>query len=158
MLFYTQYIEYKLSHFIDKSFEAIFGFISVLPGAYSMFRWEAIKGEPLASFFHGLDKSSHTPYEANMFLAEDRVMCLEILVKAGSCYTLSYVPGSVALTDPPSKLSILFKQRRRWINGSLFASLHVLNKIFKIWYSSHGIIRKCFIFTLYGYMLINMVF
>jgi len=82
-LFYTQYIEYKLSHFIDKAFEACFGFISVLPGAFCMFRWEAIKGDPLKSFFHGLDKQSHTPTEANMFLAEDRIMCLEILVKAG---------------------------------------------------------------------------
>ena len=112
MLFLAQYIEYKLSHFIDKAFESIFGFISVLPGAYSMFRWEAIKGDPLASFFHGLDKSNHTPFEANMFLAEDRIMCLEILVKAGSKNILKYVPGSVALTDPPGKLSILFKQRR----------------------------------------------
>mgnify|MGYP000944315997 FL=1 len=66
-----------------------------------MFRWEAIKGEPLASFFHGLDKGSHTPTEANMYLAEDRIMCLEILVKAQSSYILKYVPGSVALTDPP---------------------------------------------------------
>ena len=102
-----------------------------------MFRWEAIKGEPLASFFHGLDKASHTPTEANMYLAEDRIMCLEILVKAQNSYVLKYVPGSVALTDPPGQLSVLFKQRRRWINGSLFASIHVLNKIFKIWKSGH---------------------
>ena len=89
-------------------------------------------------------------------------MCLEILVKAGSKYTLSYIPGSIALTDPPSELSGLFKQRRRWINGSLFASLHVLNKIFKIWHSRHGPrhgpVRKILIFTLYLYMQINMVF
>jgi chitin synthase len=89
----------------------MFGFISVLPGAYCMFRWEAIKGEPLGSFFHGLDKKSHTPYEANMYLAEDRIMCLEILVKVGCRYTLSYVPGSIAKTDPQIKLSMLFKQR-----------------------------------------------
>jgi chitin synthase len=147
-----------LSHFIDKSFEAVFGFISVLPGAYCMFRWKAIKGDPLSSFFHGLDKTSHTPYEANMFLAEDRIMCLEILVKAGERNYLSYVPGSVALTDPPSKLSVLFKQRRRWINGSLFASLHVLSKIFKIFHSNHTIFSKFFVFLLYIYMLFNMVF
>jgi len=73
-----------------------------------------------------------------MFLAEDRIMCLEILVKAGSNWLLRYVPNSIALTDPPDKLTDLFKQRRRWINGSLFASIHVLNKIFKIWHSKHN--------------------
>ena len=36
-LFLAQYIEYKLSHFIDKAFESCFGFISVLPGAFSLF-------------------------------------------------------------------------------------------------------------------------
>jgi len=81
-------MEYKLSHFIDKAFESCFGFISVLPGAFSMFRWQAIKGDPLESFFKGLDKSSHTPKEANAYLAEDRIMCLEILVKVSNNFVL----------------------------------------------------------------------
>lgn len=102
-------MEYKLGHLIDKAFESCFGFISVLPGAYCMFRWEAIKGDPLSSFFIGLNKESHSPVEANMFLAEDRIMCLEILVKVSSKYVLRYVPGSVALTDPPDLLSVMFK-------------------------------------------------
>ena len=42
MLIKAQYVEYKLSHYLDKSFETMFGFISVLPGAFSTFRWEAI--------------------------------------------------------------------------------------------------------------------
>lgn len=37
-----QYVEYKLSHYLDKSMESLFSFNSVLPGAFSMFRWEAI--------------------------------------------------------------------------------------------------------------------
>lgn len=35
----AQYVEYKLAHYIDKSYETFFGFISVLPGAFSTFRW-----------------------------------------------------------------------------------------------------------------------
>lgn len=158
LLFYGQYVEYKLSHFIDKAFESCFGFISVLPGAFSMFRWQAIKGDPLESFFKGLDKDSHTPKEANAYLAEDRIMCLEILVKVSNRYVLRYVPGAVGLTDPPDKLSILFKQRRRWINGSLFASLFVLDQIWKLWHSGHSACRKIAIMLLYIYMQINMVF
>lgn len=47
----AQYYEYKLGHTPDKSCESFFGFTSVLPGAYSMFRWEAIYGQPLDIFF-----------------------------------------------------------------------------------------------------------
>ena len=74
-----------------------------------MFRWEAIKGDPLESFFHGMDKNTHTPKEANMYLAEDRIMCLEILVKNSCKYVLQYIPGATGLTDPPTKLSNLIK-------------------------------------------------
>ena len=73
-LILAQYVEYKLSHYIDKAFETTFGFVSVLPGAFSTFRWEAIQGEPLRSFFKGLENDKHTAKEANMYLAEDRVM------------------------------------------------------------------------------------
>lgn len=48
-----QYVEYKLSHYLDKATETIFGFVSVLPGAFSTFRWECIKDEPLAAFLKG---------------------------------------------------------------------------------------------------------
>jgi len=70
----AQYVEYKISHYLDKSFESLFGFISVLPGAFCTFRWAAISGDPLKSFFKGLEKDKHTAKEANMYLAEDRVM------------------------------------------------------------------------------------
>lgn len=30
----AQYVEYKISHYLDKSFESLFGFVSVLPGAF----------------------------------------------------------------------------------------------------------------------------
>jgi chitin synthase len=43
----AQYYEYKMGHSPDKANESCFGFNSVLPGAYSMFRWKAINGEPL---------------------------------------------------------------------------------------------------------------
>ena len=35
----AQFYEYKLSHSPDKACESFFGFNSVLPGAYCMFRW-----------------------------------------------------------------------------------------------------------------------
>ena len=38
----AQYYEYKLAHTPDKAMESFFGYNSVLPGAYCMFRWKAI--------------------------------------------------------------------------------------------------------------------
>jgi len=31
-----------MSHLLDKSFESLFGFIHVLPGAFSVYRWDSI--------------------------------------------------------------------------------------------------------------------
>ena len=73
----SQFFEYKLGHTPDKSCESFFGFTQVLPGAYCMFRWDAIKGGPLDAFFKNVTRTE-TPScsEANEYLAEDRIMCL----------------------------------------------------------------------------------
>jgi chitin synthase len=138
----AQYVEYKISHYLDKSFESLFGFVSVLPGAFCTFRWKAINGDPLKSFFKGLEKDRHTAKEANMYLAEDRVMCLEILRKYSENWLLRYIPGAIALTDPPDSVIGLIKQRRRWTNGSLFASWYVLDHLNMINRSGHSCRRK----------------
>ena len=52
-------------------------------------------------------------------------MCLEILARDNN-WKINYVTGAKCLTDAPSNLASLIKQRRRWYNGSLFATLHVL--------------------------------
>ena len=74
ILLRAQYVEYKLSHYVDKAAESLFGFVSVLPGAFSAFRWEAIQGQPLAKFLKGqkLTDSNLSDYPkcgvANMYL------------------------------------------------------------------------------------------
>lgn len=73
----AQYFEYKIGHMPDKASESLSGFISVLPGAYTLFRWETIQGKPLSMFFHNLDNNGETDMaKKNEYLAEDRVMCL----------------------------------------------------------------------------------
>lgn len=39
----AQRFEYAISHILDKSMESLFGFIQVLPGAFSSYRWDALK-------------------------------------------------------------------------------------------------------------------
>ena len=71
---------------------------------------------------------------------------------------LRYVPGAQALTDPPDSVIGLIKQRRRWTNGSLFASWYVLDHLNMISRSGHSCFRKSMLSLLYMYMLINFVF
>lgn len=67
-----------MSNILDKPFESVFGFISVLPGAFSAYRYSALLGQPLEKYFHGemmnLPGATAGIMERNMFLAEDRIL------------------------------------------------------------------------------------
>ena len=57
-----------------QAMESFFGFISVLPGAFSAYRWAAIRGSPLKSYFMAEERSLRDlgPYLANLLLAEEK--------------------------------------------------------------------------------------
>jgi cellulose synthase/poly-beta-1,6-N-acetylglucosamine synthase-like glycosyltransferase len=162
----SQYVEYKISHYLDKAAESFVGFVSVLPGAFSAFRWKAIEGEPLKQFLRGHTLTESNPdkpipcSEANKYLAEDRIMCLEIVSKPRSKennqgYILRYVPGVKAFTDGVTCLGKLIKQRRRWFNGSMFATYYVLRNMPKVWRSDNSFFRKIFFMFLYLYIVVT---
>jgi chitin synthase len=75
--------------------------------------------------------------EANMYLAEDRILCLEIYSRIGKRYFLSYVPDAYSMVDPVISTSGLHGQRRRWINGTWFALQYVLANRDQIEKSKH---------------------
>lgn len=118
---------------LDKPLESSFGYVSVLPGAFSAYRYKAILGRPLEQYFHG-DHSladrlgpkgiyGMNIFTKNMFLAEDRILCFELVAKANDKWTLTYVKPSKAETDVPESAPELIGQRRRWLNGSFAASV-----------------------------------
>jgi chitin synthase len=156
----AQRVEYKFSHVFDKALESIFGFITVLPGAFSAYRWSAVKGEPLwldyfMSFRHPENMDA---YHSNIYLAEDRVLSLALVSRKKRKYILRYVKKSLALTDVPNTISILMAQRRRWINGSWFAMIDVIRQFKKIYKSGHHPIRKCCFTLQLVYFTVNVVF
>lgn len=65
-----------MSNILDKPLESVFGYIQVLPGAFSAYRYEALQNSspttgPLASYFAGENHSGATDvFKANMYLAE----------------------------------------------------------------------------------------
>ena len=68
----AQHFEYKISNILDKATESCYGFISVLPGAFSAYRYKAIVGAPLEAYFKSLTTpmSELGPFYGNMYLAE----------------------------------------------------------------------------------------
>ncbi|KAJ3113391.1 Chitin synthase, class 2 [Phlyctochytrium bullatum] len=154
----VQNFEYKMSNILDKPLESVFGYISVLPGAFSAYRYTALQGEPLKCYFKGENPHGKDVKEANMYLAEDRILCFELVVKSESQNVLKYVKSARAETDVPDTLSDLIKQRRRWLNGSFFASLHATMNFQRIFKSGHTGGRKAILMMEFIYNAVNLLF
>jgi chitin synthase len=163
----AQNFEYKISNILDKPLESSFGYVSVLPGAFSAYRFRAIMGRPLEQYFHG----DHTLakqlgpkgiegmniFKKNMFLAEDRILCFELVAKAGSKWHLTYVKSSKGETDVPEGAAEFIGQRRRWLNGSFAATIYSLMHFGRMYRSGHNIIRMIFLHIQLIYNLANVI-
>lgn len=161
----AQNFEYKISNILDKPLESSFGYVSVLPGAFSAYRFRAIMGRPLEQYFHGdhtLSKQlgkkgieGMNIFKKNMFLAEDRILCFELVAKAGSKWHLSYVKASKGETDVPEGAAEFISQRRRWLNGSFAAGIYSLMHFGRMYKSGHNIIRMFFLHIQMLYNIFN---
>jgi len=161
----AQNFEYKMSNILDKPFESVFGFISVLPGAFSAYRYVALQNDhlgqgPLASYFKGetLHGAGVGIFEANMYLAEDRILCFELVAKRKASWVLHYVKSAYAVTDVPDTLAELISQRRRWLNGSFFAAVYTISHAFAVFRTDHSISRKLLFQIEFFYHAISMIF
>ena len=57
-------------------------------------------------------------YNENVYLAEDRILCMGIHQKG---FGMAFLPDAYAEVDPIKTVHGLLGQRKRWINGSYFA-------------------------------------
>jgi chitin synthase len=161
----AQNFEYKMSNILDKPLESVFGYITVLPGAFSAYRYIALQNDatgqgPLQKYFLGekMHGAGADIFTANMYLAEDRILCWELVSKRGGAWILHYVKSAYAVTDVPDQVPELISQRRRWLNGSFFAAVHSTIHFHYIYRSSHSFIRKFWIHVEMVYQLFNLIF
>ncbi|GAA5897829.1 hypothetical protein JCM8208_003169 [Rhodotorula glutinis] len=163
----AQNFEYKMSNVLDKPTESAFGYVAVLPGAFSAYRFSAIQGRPLNQYFHGdgtlaarlgpKGTDGMSIWTKNMFLAEDRILCFELVAKANERWVLGYVKPAKGETDVPESAAELIGQRRRWLNGSFAAGVYSLVHFGRYYKSNHGIIRLFFLHLQAIYNTINLI-
>lgn len=163
----AQNFEYKLSNILDKPMESAFGYISVLPGAFSAYRYEALQNDamghgPLSTYFKGEKlyggRSDADIFTKNMYLAEDRVLCWELVTKRNASWVLRFVKRAQGETDVPTQIPELISQRRRWLNGSFFAAIHSIIKFSYIYRSNHSFFRKAVLHIEMLYQLVQLLF
>ena len=167
----AQWLEYKFSHCLQKTFESSCGFIPVLPGAFCVYRWSALSCKDyyvIKQYLKPFNEPDNMGWtESNIYkLAEDRVILDKIskldTETSVSCWSsghfLAFIKDSKAKTDGCKSILQLISQRRRWNNGAWFALNQTLWKTWNsklICYTSHSIIRKLvLIFQVCYYILL----
>ncbi|KAK0701619.1 chitin synthase-domain-containing protein [Lasiosphaeria miniovina] len=161
----SQNFEYKLSNILDKPLESVFGYITVLPGALSAYRYHALQNDetghgPLSQYFKGetLHGQHADVFTANMYLAEDRILCWELVAKRGERWVLKYVKGCTGETDVPDTVPEFISQRRRWLNGAFFAAVYSLVHFRQVWKTDHTLVRKVLLHVEFLYQFLQLLF
>ncbi|KAK0185615.1 hypothetical protein F5146DRAFT_1165622 [Armillaria mellea] len=167
----AQNFEYKMPNILDKILsvpifsifiESVFGYIT---GAFSAYRYIALQNDTrcegaLQKYFLGekMHGAGADIFTANMYLAEDHILCWELVSKRGGAWILHYVKSAYAVTDVPDTVPELISQRRRWLNGSFFAAVFSTLHFYYIYRSSHTFLRKFWIHVEMFYQSFNLIF
>ncbi|KAI4254947.1 MAG: hypothetical protein LQ352_002809 [Teloschistes flavicans] len=161
----SQNFEYKMSNILDKPLESVFGYITVLPGALSAYRYYALQNDvtghgPLSQYFKGetLHGQDADVFTANMYLAEDRILCWELVAKRDERWVLKYVKSATGETDVPDAVPEFISQRRRWLNGAFFAAVYSLVHFKQIWTTDHTLWRKALLHIEFVYQAVSLAF
>ncbi|KAB8349785.1 hypothetical protein FH972_023799 [Carpinus fangiana] len=161
----SQNFEYKMSNILDKPLESVFGYITVLPGALSAYRYHALQNDetghgPLSQYFKGetLHGQNADVFTANMYLAEDRILCWELIAKRNERWVLKFVRKATGETDVPDTVPEFVSQRRRWLNGAFFAAVYALLHWKQIHKTDHTVGRKILLNIEFFYQFIQLLF
>lgn len=129
-----QFCDIALERIVNWPTEIFAGNLSVLPGQLSLTRIASILPERnnersgiLGNYYKGLGKLSL--FESNMYLAEDRILGLEMIYEDNNKWDLSYAIDAEAVVDSCETWGELCRQRRRWICSSTACRLAMLGKL-----------------------------
>ena len=154
----SQIFEYTLAHSLQKPAESFAGYATPFTSGFTIYRWKAIRGEPLNQYFRVEEEglAALGPFLSNLYLTVDRIIAFETLTKRQRKWRTLYCSAAVAEHKAPDTLISLITTRRRFISGSLFGYMYFLNQSMKIWKrSAHSIVRKL---MLTAHTLMNLVY
>ncbi|KAH7121501.1 chitin synthase-domain-containing protein [Dactylonectria macrodidyma] len=146
----TQHFEYEVASQLERTMESSTGYLSVLPGAFSGYRYRALAGKPLSEYFCGDSAMRYEPdskatkdiYTLNRFLGDDRILAFEVVVKPGGRWHTGLVSNAEAYTDVPSNTTDFINQRRRWLNGAFAATIYSCRMFLRLPTSKHNVVRQ----------------
>ncbi|KAH9036742.1 chitin synthase-domain-containing protein [Lactarius deliciosus] len=167
----AQNFEYKVSNILDKPTESLFGYISVLPGAFSAYRYHALQNDktgqgPLGLILQGrgfctagiltFSRRTCVRQMADYLRTTGILFCL-LSADCSAYRVLRYVKSAVGETDVPDGLPEFINQRRRWLNGSFFAATYAIAHIGQMLSSGHSFSRKSMLLLQAFYNVINLI-
>lgn len=158
----AQNFEYNLWNVMDRPFDSLFGFRFDMPGTTIAYRFLALQNDkvgrgPLDTFF--TDERNQGGFSAkNKALHNERSLSFDLITKRNCHWTLHYEHSASTRVDVPNTASEYVRQRRRWLNGAFFGSIHDITHIHLIFQSSHHISRKLLLFSQCVYQICTHVY
>ncbi|KAH8914587.1 glycosyltransferase family 2 protein [Atractiella rhizophila] len=118
-----QVYEYFISHHLAKAFESLFGSVTCLPGCFSLYRIRTSENKPLLINnqivqLYGENRVDTLHMKNLLHLGEDRYLTT-LMLKQFPKYKNIFIRDAYAQTIAPDEWSVLFSQRRRWINSTV---------------------------------------
>lgn len=150
----AQIFEYKVSSVLEKPFESIFGYISVMPSALVAYRYEALLPEPISGkgpltvYFEPdylvFSEDHHDISEVleYSYFSEDQILPFLVTTRQHAQYTMQYVKSAWAETELPAGIGAFLGMKRKWQNRRFFGAIYAVAHLSSIWKSGHNFFRK----------------
>ena len=119
-----QNIEYLESQVIHRTTEDYLGAVTCLPGALTMIRFESLNSVSRGYFAQRQPRNAME--FARSHLGEDRYLTHLLMEARPERHRIGFCAEAVCFTHACDSLSSLFKQRRRWLLGTLTNEVHMI--------------------------------
>jgi len=129
-----QKFEYELTNTLERPLESFFGRrFGVNKGGFAAYRWTTASNPEgiFRDYFEAERVYNHNLTKANLLLVEDRTISSSLLHTKLDVWRTIPVDSAAVVVDIPSTFVEFCLQRRRWLNGDFYATLHELKNIFR---------------------------